>query len=74
MKIEKVEPKVKCDASGCNALGEFRIVNKRLVFYGSYYFCKDCLNELYELVGSMVVPKSPQPIFKKKGVKNEQDN
>ena len=72
MKIEIVDPKVKCDASGCDNLGEYRIVNKRFVFYGSYYFCKKCLSELYNMVGELIIPKSPQPIFKKKGVKNEQ--
>ena len=71
MKLEKIDAKVKCDASGCNNLSEYRIVNKKLVFFGSFYLCKNCLNELYNIVGSVVVPKSPQPIFKKKGVKNE---
>lgn len=72
MLIEKIMPKIKCDASGCNNLSEYKILNKRFVFNGSFYFCKDCLNELYTLIGSQIVPKSPQPIFKKKGVKNEQ--
>lgn len=73
MKLEKVEQKIKCDASGCNSLSDYKIINKRLVFYGNFYLCDKCLNELYGLIGGVVVPKSPQPIFKKKGVKNEND-
>ena len=73
MKIEIIEPKVKCDASGCSNLSEYRIANKKFVFCGNYYFCKTCLSDLYQQVGSLIIPKSPQPIFKKKGVKNEND-
>lgn len=72
MKIEKFEGKVKCDASGCNSLCSFRILNKKFVFVGSFYLCENCLQELYEMLNKIVMPKSPQPIFKKKGVKDEQ--
>lgn len=72
MEIEKLKTKVKCDASGCGNLGEYKIINKRLVFNGNFYFCYSCLNELYNLIGGVITPKSPNPIFKKKGVKKDE--
>ena len=71
MKIEKLNVKVKCDMSGCNSLCEYKIVNKKLVFNCNYYFCNKCLNELFGEIGKIILPKSPTPIFKKKGVKDE---
>ena len=49
----------------------YKIVNKKLVFNGNYYFCNKCLNELFGEIGKIILPKSPTPIFKKKGVKDE---
>lgn len=71
MYLEKVENKVKCDASGCPNISEFRVVNKKFVFSGSVYLCKDCLEELYSMISRFITPKSPKPIFKKKGEVNE---
>jgi len=66
MLIEKMDKKIKCDASGCKNLSEYKLVNKRITFNGSLYFCSNCLNELYDLLGEIITPKSPRPIFKKK--------
>lgn len=74
MEIEKLTTKVKCDASGCNNMSEYKIVNKRFVFNGCFYFCPTCLNELYNLIGQYITPKSPNPIFKSKGVKKNEQN
>ena len=66
MLIEKMDKKVKCDASGCKSLADYKIVNKRITFNGSMYFCLDCLEELKCQLDRIVIPKSPSPIFKKK--------
>ena len=71
MDFERVKTRIKCDASGCANLSDYRLINKRFVFNGNFYLCKTCLNELYRLISNHVVPKSPEPIFKKKGVKND---
>ena len=67
MLVEKAKPKIKCDASGCNAVAEFTIVNKKFVFDGSVYLCDKCLNELYGEIGRYIVPKNIKPIYKKGG-------
>ena len=71
MDIEKTKTKIKCDVSGCNNLSDYRLVNKRFVFNGNFYICKNSLNDLYNLISRHIIPKSPQPIFKNKGVKND---
>lgn len=67
MLIETTKTKVKCDASGCDNLCDFQIVNKRFVFDGSVYLCNNCLNELYGEIGKFMVPKNVKPIYKKGG-------
>lgn len=72
MLIEKPKVRVKCDASGCNNLCDYVIVNKKFIFDGNVYLCKDCMNELYGEMGRLFVPKSVKPIYKQggKGEKN----
>jgi len=67
MLVEKAKTKIKCDASGCENICNFQIVNKRFVFDGSVYLCEKCLNELYGEIGRFVIPKNLKPIYKKGG-------
>ncbi len=67
MLVEKIKPKVKCDASGCYNLSTYQIVNKRFVFDGSVYLCESCMNILYGEIGKFMVPKNVKPIYKKGG-------
>lgn len=71
MLVEKGKQRVKCDASGCNNIAEFKIVNKRFVFDGSVYLCEKCLNELYGEMGKYIIPKNVKPVYRNGG-KNEQ--
>lgn len=66
MKIKKLENvKVKCDFSGCNNMADYSIDLKRGFFGGTTDICKTCLQELYHLVGTELVPTSPTNIIKK---------
>ncbi len=67
MLVEKTKTKVKCDASGCEKLSEYTIVNKKFVFDGSVYLCSQCMNELYGEIGKFFIPKNVRPIYKKGG-------
>ena len=67
MLVEKAKTKIKCDASGCESVCNYQIVNKRFVFDGSVYLCEKCLNELYGEIGKYIVPKNVKPIYKKGG-------
>ena len=59
--------KVQCDASGCNNLCNYTIVNKKFVFDGSIYLCSNCMRELYGEMGRYFIPKNIKPIYKKGG-------
>lgn len=67
MEIKKLENvKVKCDFVGCSNMANYAIDLKRGIFGGTTDICSSCLNELYELSGKFIVPKSPQNIIKQK--------
>lgn len=70
MIVEKAKVRVKCDASGCNNLCNYVIVNKKFVFDGSVYLCENCMKSLYAEIGKFMIPKNVKPIYKKGG-KNE---
>ena len=67
MLVQKTNSKIKCDASGCDKVCDFQIVNKKFVFDGSVYLCEKCLNELYGEIGKYMIPKTVKPIYKKGG-------
>ena len=66
MNIEPTKVKIKCSASGCNNQSAYTIVNKKFVFDGNMYFCNNCLQSLYSMIGGVLIPKSPTPIYKKR--------
>ena len=70
MTVEKAKVRVKCDASGCNNLCDYVIVNKKFVFDGSVYLCEDCMKSLYNEIGKFTIPKNVKQLYKKGG-KNE---
>ncbi len=70
MIVERAKTRVKCDASGCNNLCDYVIVNKKFVFDGSVYLCENCMKSLYGEIGKYMIPKNVKPLYKKGG-KNE---
>lgn len=66
MNIEQTKVKIKCSVSGCGNQSNYTIVNKKFVFDGNFYLCNDCLKDLYSMIGGVLTPKSPAPIYKKR--------
>ncbi|MBQ7797963.1 MAG: hypothetical protein IJ371_02445 [Clostridia bacterium] len=66
MNIEQTKVKVKCSVSGCDNHSAYTIVNKKFVFDGNFYLCESCLKSLYSMIGGVLTPKSPTPIYKKR--------
>ncbi|MBO5910344.1 MAG: hypothetical protein J6Q15_02420 [Clostridia bacterium] len=66
MNIEPTKVKIKCSVSGCDNYSSYTIVNKKFVFDGNFYLCSGCLRELYSMIGGVLTPKSPTPIYKKR--------
>ncbi len=65
MTVQTANHKFKCDASGCKNLCDYEIVNKKFVFDGSFYLCKNCLNTLYKEIAKFITPKNVKPLYKK---------
>ena len=70
MLVQKAKTRIKCDASGCDNICNYAIVNRKFVFDGSVYLCEQCLNELYGEIGKYMIPKNVKPVYKRGG-KNE---
>lgn len=66
MNIEQTKVKIRCSVSGCDNFSEYTIVNKKFVFDGNFYLCNSCLRDLYSMIGGVLTPKSPTPIYKKR--------
>ena len=65
MQIQKCEKQIKCDFYGCPNMAEYSFKTGRLIGT-KMYFCSQCLNELYNGIGSLVVPKSIKTPFKER--------
>ena len=66
MNIEQTKIKIKCSVSGCEERASYTIVNKKFVFDGNFYLCESCMKNLYSMMGAVLTPKSPTPIYKKR--------
>ena len=66
MNIEQTKVRIKCSASGCNNQSSYTIVNKKFVFDGNFYMCDSCMRQLYSMMGGVLTPKSPTPVYKKR--------
>ena len=77
MKLIKLSVKARCDMHLCPNLAEYRIASEgggiRIFGSSGLYLCGDCLKELYQAIGKVVVPKSPDNLIKK-AVKRREEN
>lgn len=71
MTLEKVNLNIKCDMPGCSNKAEYMLKSRKMFKIGDMFFCKQCLEELYAEIGKIIIPKSPENIFKKIKVKEK---
>lgn len=64
MKIERLKSLVKCDVASCRRKAEYTIVSGVSVSQ-NINLCRDCAVEIYEALGKILVPKSPQNMLNK---------
>lgn len=65
MDLKSATKKMKCDRPGCKNKAEFVLEFKRNFHVGDLYFCKDCLSQMYTLMGNKLVPSSIKNVYKK---------
>lgn len=65
MELETITRKVKCFVPGCKAYANYHLEIKKNYFIGNHYYCKDCLNKMYALIGKEIVPPSIKSAYKK---------
>ena len=59
MKLEKVVSKVRCDFGLCRNDATHAITDAGVMPRRRVYLCSKCMSEIYSLIGSEIVPKSP---------------
>lgn len=72
VEIYECKHKVKCDFSGCKNVANYSIVKRGLLRH-DICLCRECLDEIYDCVAKIRVPKAVESPFKlnKRLKKNE---
>ena len=66
MEIKSCNYKTKCDMGGCKNLADFSVVRHEKSILN---ICKNCKDELYDVLGKITTPKSiPAPFKKQKKI------
>lgn len=65
MDLTKTEYKIRCEMGACKNLAAATIKMSRVGIRSRIHICKNCMIELYDLIGSKVVPKSLETLRKK---------
>jgi len=80
MELVKLNVKARCDMGLCKNIAEYSIAPGGAKAHvpwrreaGGTYICRECLVKLYEAIGKVVVPKSPDNLIKKAIKRREQD-
>jgi len=66
MKIEKNLRKIRCEMGACNKLADYTIRLNRMGLKNSIHICAECLKELYEQAGTLLIPKSVETVKDKR--------
>ncbi|MEG1500071.1 MAG: hypothetical protein RR400_03295 [Clostridia bacterium] len=69
MEIEKCSHKIKCDFSGCENLAEYSLKKEEGQVIDELHFCSECIKNMYEKMGSVLVPKAIENPLKNYGKK-----
>ncbi len=63
MEIYECKHKVKCDFAGCHNVAKFTFV-KKSILRRDICLCEECVNELYDAVTKIKVPRAVASPFK----------
>lgn len=71
MKLTKQTRRIKCDVGGCKNLADVTISVEGANPKGNINLCKDCMQKMYALFASEIVPESPANILSSKGKRSD---
>lgn len=66
MVIKKINYAIRCDIGMCPNQAKYGIENKGKVLRRQLNLCEDCIIELYECLGKLLTPKSPNNVINRK--------
>lgn len=66
MKLVDVNVKIRCDIPNCKQPAKFKVKKEGFVKNAGLLLCKDCVTELYTVLASNIVPKSPDNVLNKR--------
>lgn len=59
MKLTNLKVKVRCDFGLCKKQAKYEISDEGVLARRKIYLCEDCAKQLFELLSTEFVPKSP---------------
>ena len=66
MKLTDVNVKIRCDMPNCKDVAKYKLIKPGFLKNAGLFLCKDCLVDVYEVLATHVVPKSPSNMLNKK--------
>lgn len=69
MKIEVLTGKIRCDMPNCKNMASIKVIKSGFLRSVGLNLCDECRQDLYNDLGRMIVPKSPENMLNKKIVK-----
>ena len=66
MKLVDIGIKVRCDIPNCKNMAKYKLIKTGFLKNAGLLLCKDCLSDVYETIGSNIIPKSPSNMLNKK--------
>lgn len=66
MKIIDSNKNLRCEMPNCKNLAKFKVEKEGFFRSAGIYLCSDCAKELYKVLSTKFVPKSPDNMLNKK--------
>ena len=66
MELQRCDKKILCDFYGCKNFATYTVKTKKAFLIKQMNFCEECLKEMYESIGKIIIPKAIEAPFKNK--------
>ena len=66
MKIKDSDRNLRCEMPNCKNMAKFKVEKDGFFRSAGIYLCGDCASEMYKVLSTKIVPKSPENMLNKK--------